>query len=230
MVRDLSLYLRQTFRFFPLTLNRALRSWIVRGPACLAFGSTAITLVLSLSLAEAAPSARIMFAEQTAVKEYELKAVYLYNFLQFVQWPAEKRDPAKDGSMVIGIIGESPFGETLNDLRREIRQRNMTPIKIVYYGTYEDVVRESRDISTCHLLYLCPSERDRFNRIIAELNNAPVLTVADTEHFLSAGGMITLVQSNGKMRWIVNRTAVDRSGLRFSAQLLSMAVKVVGDN
>jgi hypothetical protein len=207
-----------------------MRSLFVRGPALLALLSTVLTLAFSVSLTEAAPSTRIIVAEQSAIQEYELKAVYLYNFLQFVQWPEDKRSLSKDGSMIIGIIGESPFGESLNDLRREIRQRNMPPIKIVYYGTYEDVVRESRDISNCHLLFLCPSERDRFNRIIADLNNAPVLTVADTEHFLSAGGMITLVQSNGKMRWIVNRTAVDKSGLRFSAQLLSIALKVVGDN
>jgi len=197
-------------------------------PARLTLLVLLVPLVFCLSFVWAAQPLQVSYAEQSAVKEYELKAVYLYNFLQFVQWPDDKRAPAKDKSMVIGIIGESPFGEALEDLRREIRQRSMTPVRFVFYGTYEDVVRESRDIGSCNLLFLCPSEKDRFDRIIADLGNAPILTVADTETFLAAGGMITLVQNKGKIRWMVNRTAVDKAGLRVSAQLLSMAAKVIG--
>jgi hypothetical protein len=188
------------------------------------------TFLCFLSLVWAVQPVRISYAEQPTVKEYELKAVYLYNFLQFVQWPDDKRGSSKDEDMIIGIIGESPFGNSLEDLRREIRQQHMTTVKFVYYGPYEDVIRESRDISSCHLLFLCSSEKGRFAKIIADLNDAPVLTVADTDNFLSSGGMIALVQSKGKIRWMINRTAVDKAGLRFSAQLLSMAVKVEGGN
>lgn len=221
-------YLKKFIRCYSPAINRTVLALVRRNPVRL-YGSSFIAFIaFGLSFAGAVQPSRIGYAEQSAVKEYELKAVYLYNFLQFVQWPENTRTLSKDGTMIIGILGESPFGDSLDDLRRVIRQRNMTPVKFVYYGSYEDVVRESRDIASCHLLYLCSSEQGRFNRIVADLNDAPVLTVADSGNFLLSGGMITLVESRGKIRWEVNRTTMDKAGLRVSAQLLSMAVKVVG--
>jgi len=221
-------YLNKTSSSYSPACKRPVRSPGRRTIARFALLALLGTFAVGLSFVWAVQPTQISYAEQPAVKEYELKAVYLYNFLQFVQWPEGTQSRSKDGTMIIGILGDSPFGESLDDLRKEIRERNMAPVKFVYFGTYEDVMRESRDISGCHLLFLCPSEQSKFARIIADLNDAPVLTVADTENFTSSGGMISLVQNRGKIRWVVNRTAMEKAGLRVSAQLLSMAVKVVG--
>jgi hypothetical protein len=99
----------------------------------------------------------------------------------------------------------------------------MKPVRIIHYGDYQ----EDMDLSSCHLLFISASEKSNFRKIIAGLRDASVLTVADSENFLSSGGMINLVQTGGKIRWMINRTAADRAGLRFSSQLLSIAVKVV---
>ncbi len=169
------------------------------------------------------PLQRVSYAEQQSVREYELKAVYLYNFLQFVQWPDTKRPLSREGIMVIGIVGESPFGEALSSLQADVRRSGMKQVRIIHYGHYQDQM----DFSECHLLFVSGSERGNFRRIISRLKDAPVLTVADTENFISAGGMINLVQSGGKIRWTINRAAADRAGLRLSAQLLTIAVRVV---
>jgi hypothetical protein len=178
---------------------------------------------LLFSFVWAGPLQNVGYAVQQAAQEYELKAVYLYNFLQFVQWPESKRQPLRDGSMIIGVVGESPFGEALNELQTDVRKSGMSPVRIVYYGQFEDY----KDMSTCHLLFVSSSEKRNFAKIVAGLRNAPVLTVADSENFLSSGGMINLVQSGGKIRWTINRAAADRAGFRFNAQLLSMALKVL---
>lgn len=167
---------------------------------------------------------QVSYGEPQA-QEYELKAVYLYNFTQFVQWPESKR-PSADGAMVIGIVGESPFGDALKKLQENVRKNGMKSIRIVNYGQY----REGIDIDACHLLFVSASEKKNFKKIIADLKDAPVLTVADTGSFLSAGGMIDLVQSKGKIRWMINRIAANRAGLRLSAQLLSIAIKVMDES
>lgn len=46
--------------------------------------------------------------------EYQVKAVFLFNFAQFVTWPSQ---PA-DAPLVIGILGDDPFGSYLDETVR----------------------------------------------------------------------------------------------------------------
>jgi len=181
-----------------------------------------VLLPCLMSFVWAVPLQNIGYAQQ-AVSEYELKAVYLYNFLQFVQWPEPQRSLAKDGTLIIGIVGESPFGSALEELQANVRRSGMKPVTIIYYGPY----REDLVMKNCHLLFVSGSEKKNFSRIIVSLQGAPVLTVAEAENFVSSGGMISLIRSQGKVRWMINRAPADKAGLRFSAQLLSIAAKVV---
>ncbi|MBI5848202.1 MAG: YfiR family protein [Nitrospirae bacterium] len=204
----------------PCPEDRAARAGYVQ------FGRLAILFVFLISLFSfvwAVPLQKVSYAQQQVVKEYELKAVYLYNFLQFVQWPQSKRMLSKDGAMVIGVVGESPFGDALEDLQADVRTSGMKPVRIIYYGVYQ----EDMDLGSCHLLFVSASERRNFRKIISGLKDAPVLTVSEHENFLASGGMIAMVQSGDKVRWMINRPAADRAGLRLNAQLLSIAVKVL---
>ena len=48
-------------------------------------------------------------------RENDLKAVFLFNFTQFVEWPDTTfSDPT--APFVIGVLGEDPFGKSLNDV------------------------------------------------------------------------------------------------------------------
>jgi hypothetical protein len=44
--------------------------------------------------------------------EYEVKAAFLFNFTKFVEWP-ENAFVDPHAPIVIGIIGDDPFGESL---------------------------------------------------------------------------------------------------------------------
>lgn len=190
------------------------------------FVRLAVVLALAIGmypLVWALPPSGVSYAAQPEVKEYELKAVYLYNFLQFFQWPEARRSATHDGVMVIGVVGESPFGGALEDLEKNVRRNGMKPVRILHFEPGD------AGLASCDLLFLASSEKSRFRSIIASLDSAPVLTVADSDGFLKAGGMINLVHSDGKIRWMINRAPVEKSGLRMSAQLLSMAIKVYDD-
>ena len=49
--------------------------------------------------------------------EYQVKAAYLFNFGQFVEWPAQSY-PSPNAPFVIGVVGRDPFGKTLDDVVR----------------------------------------------------------------------------------------------------------------
>jgi hypothetical protein len=48
-------------------------------------------------------------AQTAAAPEYQVKAVFLFNFAQFVHWPPQAF-PDAQAPLVIGVVGESPFG------------------------------------------------------------------------------------------------------------------------
>lgn len=162
-------------------------------------------------------------SQQLITTEYQLKAVYLYNFLHFVKWP-KKADPA-DGPehLIIGVVGISPFGDSLADIKSSLPEAKQEEISILSYGPY----RPGMDLSRCHLLFVSASEQKNFAAIVAGLQGKSVLTVADHETFLAAGGMINLINYQGKVRWEINRTPVQQAGLRLSAKLMDIAVNIV---
>lgn len=156
-------------------------------------------------------------------REYEVKAVYLYNFLQFVNWPA---GPCKtEGGRVekIAVIGDSPIGESLQALQAELKRTQGVEISVHYYGPYV----EGMEISGCQLVFIAKAEMKNIGKILTSLKGAQALTVSDFEECLDQGCMIALLAQANNIRWSVNRKSVDESGLRMNARLLNMAVRVV---
>ncbi|VAW33955.1 hypothetical protein MNBD_DELTA03-1823 [hydrothermal vent metagenome] len=160
---------------------------------------------------------------EPVIKQVQVKAVYLYNFLHFVTWPNYQEEKEKKVVKVIGVLGDQELGRSLTELARRLRQRGRTTIKVILYSSY----RPDLDFSACHILFIGRSQADNFKMIVARLKGRPILTVADARHFLSAGGMIELVEMEGRIRYQVNLSAARTAGLRLSSQLLESALKVI---
>src|ERR1700689_1427913 len=52
------------------------------------------------------------FAQTPVSREYQIKAAFLFNFAQFVEWPATTYTNAGQ-PFTIGVLGEDPFGPAL---------------------------------------------------------------------------------------------------------------------
>jgi hypothetical protein len=147
-----------------------------------------------------------------APDEYAVKATLLYNFTQFVEWPA--RAFAKpDDPLVIGIIGKDPFGATLENIAaRE------------HADGHRIVVQQCRntvEANRCHVLFVSATQRGELAQIVAGLRGHPILTVAEFEGFTTGGGMVRLYRNSGnKVRVQVNLEAVRAAGLSISSKLL----------
>src|ERR1700681_1936448 len=157
---------------------------------------------------------------QDALPEYQVKAAYLFNFLKFVEWPAEAfPDPL--APIVIGISGDDPFGNALPQviIGKTVQGRDLVIHK--YHS--------GEDMRGAHILFIGPSEKKRLPQILSSLRGSSVLTVADTEGFLEEGGMIQFLSENNRVRFAINVDASSRAKLKMSSKLLSLA-KVVGGN
>lgn len=184
-------------------------------------GGLAAVGLLTLSLAWAAPSPPPSYGEQR-VEANELKAVYLYNFLQFVQWPRARRGTSPE-TLVLGLLGDTPLDRSLAALQSTLSASGKRPIRVIHLGPY----REGTELGSCHLLFLGESERQNFRAVVDRLGASPVLTVSDATDFLDYGGMIALVEHEGRLRWMINRVPAERAGLRFNAQMLRLAIRVL---
>ena len=60
------------------------------------------------------------------------------------------------------------------------------------------------------------------------MDGATALTVSDAESFTDRGGMVGLFLRDNRLRFTVNRDAVERAGLRISSKALALAESVTG--
>lgn len=200
------------------------RAW--PGTRCLRLrNSMSVTLLLVTLFLVISPFARICRGGTYSVEQDQVKAVYVYNFLHVVHWPGNGRLAETESAMVIGVLGApSPFSAALDELAENVKKRKSDPIRIVHLGAYQD----GMNLSGCRIVFVCASERGNFTKIISSLKKTSVLTVADSDDFLAAGGMIVLVEQKNRVRYRINRQATSDAGLRLSSQLLQSALSVDG--
>jgi hypothetical protein len=151
-------------------------------------------------------------------KEYDLKAVFLFNFAQFVEWPAEAF-PDAGAPLVIGVLGSDPFGAALDQTVRG-EMANGHPFLIKRYA-------DINEVSGCHILFISRSETAHLGQIVDRLRGRNILTVSDADDFAERGGMILFVTENNRIRLKINVAAAKAAKLSLSSKLLRPA-EIVG--
>jgi hypothetical protein len=150
----------------------------------------------------------------STAREYQLKAVFLFNFTQFVEWPpevfAEPNTP-----LVIGIVGEDPFGSYLDEIAAGEKINNH-PLVIRRFQTTDD-------ITACHILFVNLKGNVALGEVIGSLKNKSILTVGDSDRFIRSGGMIRFFTENNKIRIRIDPEATKEARLTISPKLLKLA-------
>lgn len=155
---------------------------------------------------------------QTVSREYQVKAVFLFNFSQFVDWPATTF-AAPDSPVIIGIMGDDPFGSFLEETIRG-EKVGEHPLQIQRYRT--------PDQADCHILFISRSEAGRLESVLSVLAGKSVLTVSDVEGAARGGVVIRFFTESNRIRLRINLDAAKRAGLTISSKLLRSA-EIVGD-
>ena len=142
------------------------------------------------------------------------KAVFVYNFIDFIQWPeTDAKSPFK-----IGIIGQSPLEVPLQEIARktDIAGRN------IQVKTYDI----DGNFGENHLIFITASQIANLDTISAQTKNKHILTIADTPGLAKQGIAINFVLINDKLRFEINQQALQKAQLKASAQLLKLAILV----
>lgn len=153
---------------------------------------------------------------QSRADEYRVKAAFLFHFAQLVEWPP--RAFVDDGNLRICTFGNDPFSGELESTvaGKQIGDRGMEVRHL----------RQSQEIASCHVLFIGKAEVNETTALLGRLQHSPVLTVGETDGFLSAGGIIRFCLEGNKVRFEINRQAAESAGLKISSRLLLLAKNV----
>lgn len=154
-----------------------------------------------------------------SLSAYQVEAVFLFNFAQFVEWPADTF-AKPDAPFVICVLGEDPFGSVLDNV---VRSESV--------GGHPFLVKRFRDlrgITDCNILYIGQRPSNRIDEIVAALKGHSILTVSETSGEERPNVMIGLFLDNSRVRMRINLAAARANNLTISSKLLRPA-EIVGD-
>ena len=150
--------------------------------------------------------------------EYQVKAVFLFNFARFVEWPPVTFVSA-NAPFSLCVYGDDPFGA---DLDAVVRGESAGGRQIVVRRLHE-----LRDVAQCQIVFIAGSADRELEPLLATLDRRATLTVSDLEGAARRGAMIHMMTVNGRIRLRINIDAVRAAHLTVSSNLLR-AAEVVG--
>ena len=157
-------------------------------------------------------------AQAVASTEYQNKAAFLAQFPNFVEWPMDASQTAQS-SFQICVYGTFDFGTALAEATRGTTVRGRK-LEVRW-------VRKPPELRSCQILFVSHSEHARYGQVLAAIANSGVLTVGETTGFLEAGGAICFSYDRELLQFEVNLAAAHDARLKMSAQLLSLARRVM---
>lgn len=146
--------------------------------------------------------------------EAEVKAVFLYNFAKYVDWPA-----ASQGSSATIRMCVTAHPQFLAVLREAVRDEIINGRPLAAIGL--DGLDGARE---CDILYIGDSATPDAMAWINAVRGRQILTVGDGR--LVDGLVIAFVRDQNRVRFDINRQAAAKQSLAISSRLLGLARRV----
>ncbi len=156
------------------------------------------------------------YAAPPAAKEYQIKAVFLFNFVNFISWPDDAFTD-KTELFIICVVGKDPFGIYLDFTTEGQTTRDGRGLKI------KRIKDNLQEIQSCHILFVSDSEQNNLNAIFEKTRNSAILTVSDIDNFVKKGGMVKFFNRSNKIRLGINPDAIKAARLIANANLLNLS-------
>jgi YfiR/HmsC-like len=150
----------------------------------------------------------------TVSSEYQLKGAFLLNFARYIEWP-DAAFASETSPLSICVTEPNPFGKTLEKL--------IAGESVGAHPVSARVVSPDA-LTGCHMVFVPRTSRDDTVTVLRSTQKNPVVTVGEESGFTTAGGIINLVNREGRIRFEINAAAARRKGLRISSRLQALAL------
>ena len=194
--------------------------------------------VLSAVLSAASPCASA--GESKKSRERKIKAAFVYNFINFIDWPEESM-PENDDPVKIAVIGTKNLQRAFKPLvKKKVKDKS---IQIKHFVDFCDENKNSKkeksnwdrkikELKKNHIVFIGNCKlisKKTHEELIEELKFNPILTISEKTGFLENGGIINYIKENKKVSFEINLKSADRNHIRIRSRLLKLARRVIKD-
>ena len=163
-------------------------------------------LILSAVLIQAS-------AADSPAEEYRVKAAFLLNFANFVEWPSQAFHGPGD-AISICVLGANPFSPEMDAAARKMVAENRL-VTVRQIADYQ----QARE---CQIVFVGLSERKRVHALLEAVQDDSVLTVGESEGFVASGGVIEFKVEESRVKMEISAAAAKRAKLTISSRLLNL--------
>jgi hypothetical protein len=174
----------------------------------------AVTLLQKLLLLAAAVLAPAAQAAAVTATDQQLKAVFVFQFSQFVDWPPAAFSNDTE-PFVIGVLGSDTFAALLEEVVRG-EHVNKHPIQVRKLSNADAA-------GPVHILFVDRSESVRLEQIVERVRNRNTLIVSDLDGATQRGAMIQFTNVGHRIGLRINVDSARAARLIVSSNLLRLA-------
>lgn len=171
-----------------------------------------------LSLLVSTRSDYVFGSESSRIEqiEYQLKASFLYNFLQFISFPAEALE--NENTITVCVLGENRFGGAIDELQGAATPQGKIDVDIL--GSYSPNI----SFKGCNVLFIVKNEAPHAARVLAEIDTEKTITVSEYAQFLNQGGIIEFYVKDDSIHFRINVDQAQKAKYQVAAQLIELGV------
>lgn len=142
--------------------------------------------------------------------EYPIKAMFLLNFIKYVEWPSDKINQ----TITIGVIGDSEIFDALTALASK-RSSEGQKVEIKKF--------DEKALATYQMIFISKSENKKIEEIIKKVSLKGILVISEDDKCKIRQAGINLFNQNDKIRFEINLPAVKNSGMKVSSKLIELS-------
>jgi hypothetical protein len=150
---------------------------------------------------------QIAAQDEYSAKEYDLKADFMYRFIDYVYW----NNRSKAQPLEIAVLQDSPI---ISSLQQIIKGKHFN---IKEYNTL-------KEIGPCQMLFIPKDCSVPIEAILFYYYGKPVLVITEKPGYGIKGAHMNFVTLNNKLKFEVNLKAIRKSGIGISSFLLQHAI------
>ena len=177
-----------------------------------------LCLILALSWIVVPVRAHSVDPQNTA--RPKITALYLYNFLLFVDWP--KGACSNSNTIKVAILNAPQVYDAMKPMSGKMVKGKK--LAIFSFSSGQELV------DSCQVLFVGGTETETVKDLLKRVKGKPVLTVGDMPGFMELGGMVSFKcpddlrkREKERKRFIINLSAVQKSRLKIRSRLLRIS-------
>jgi YfiR/HmsC-like len=150
--------------------------------------------------------------------EDAVKAAYLYRFAGYIDWPA---DALAETPFTIAVFGAPGVASEL---------QRLLPAHPINKGIAQvRQIKRVQDVGSAQILFVGSGHAEVLRTLNSSAAHPSILVVTDEEGGLNSGSVLNFLTIDRRVRFEISVTAAERSKLKISSDLLSVAVRIHGD-